>query len=74
MAMGSLYEVETQTSIARRLGMRSEDDERELLELSAEAGRLLGDSSVRARAAHRLIANHASADADLDLNPLLTLT
>jgi four helix bundle protein len=26
MAMGSLYEVETQTSIARRLGMISEDD------------------------------------------------
>lgn len=42
IAMGSLYEIETQASIARRLGMISEAEEQDLLGLTAEVGRLLG--------------------------------
>ena len=41
VAQGSLMEVETQTTIAKRLGYVKEQSERDLLESTAEVGRLL---------------------------------
>jgi four helix bundle protein len=53
-ARGSLYELETQTLIARKLGYLSENYSAKLGELSAEAGRMLNGliSSMREKVSH----------------------
>ena len=51
-AQGSLYELETQIIIARKLGYLSADSEKSLLTLAAEVGRILNglDRSLAANA------------------------
>lgn len=52
MAMGSLYEVETQVSLAHRLKLIEGQAEADILKKSAEVGRLLG-GLIKARRQHK---------------------